>query len=189
MTAASLAGLWLLPCRNIGLGACRCDGSLAAGRGRRQLGLRTPTNPSPRPSSIQARPRGASFFAIRSRPDAGHPSRPMAVNFAKLTELLRWPRRLLKRSRRQSQPTRRLDRRTVGRHRLRGWREPHLQQSDQQHGCVSFAFHPGKGSLPFVGSSDSVSAALRSAVFSSFFRCFSSILARAALARSARSLP
>jgi hypothetical protein len=50
-------------------------------------------------------------------------------------------------------------------------------------------FSSGKGSLPSAGGSDSACAALRSAVFSSFFRCFSSILARNALARSARSLP
>jgi hypothetical protein len=50
-------------------------------------------------------------------------------------------------------------------------------------------FSSGKGSIPSAGGSDSTCAALRSAVFSSFFRCFSSILARDALARSDRSLP
>jgi hypothetical protein len=39
------------------------------------------------------------------------------------------------------------------------------------------------------GDSDSTRVPLRSAAFSSFLRCFSSILARATRARSAQSLP
>ena len=50
-------------------------------------------------------------------------------------------------------------------------------------------FSSGGGLVSSGGGSDSARSALRSVAFSSFFRCFSSLLARAARARSARSLP
>ena len=54
---------------------------------------------------------------------------------------------------------------------------------------LQLCFSSGRGLVSSVGGSTSARWALRNAVFSSLFRFFSSLRARAALARSARSRP
>ena len=54
---------------------------------------------------------------------------------------------------------------------------------------LQLCFSSGRGLVSSVGGSTSARSALRNAVFSSLFRFFSSLRARAALARSARSRP
>jgi len=58
-----------------------------------------------------------------------------------------------------------------------------------QRTVLQLCFSSSGGLVSSVGGSASARCALRNAVFSSLFRCFSSLRARAALARSARSRP
>ena len=58
-----------------------------------------------------------------------------------------------------------------------------------QRTVLQLCFSSSGGLVSSVGGSASARLALRNAVFSSLFRCFSSLRARAALARSARSRP
>src|SRR5215469_3224982 len=67
------------------------------------------------------------------------------------------------------------------------WRS--VAHPSAQRTVLQLCFSSSGGLVSSVDGSASARLALRNAVFSSLFRCFSSLRARAALARSARSRP